>query len=187
MEQLFAAFITLGVILELFEHNRARYVAVSGKKLELYITSVISSSIIYLLFIIAGWYATELLPDLSAVTGFILSLVVLTLLIVYNFLRDRRYVSAGKMIYANFKLFMLVSVGRGILQVLTGFLMALLSVDLLWFVSSFALGVVLFGLAVILAKGDKISIFGIAIGYIKISAFILAGILIFINFIYGNS
>jgi hypothetical protein len=187
MEQLFAAFIVLGVILELFEHNRARYVALNSKRIELFLSSLISSSVIYLLFIIAGWFATALLPELNEVTEFVLSLIILTLLIVYNFLRDRRYVSAGKMIYANFNLFVLVSVGRGVLQILTGFLLALLSVDLLWFVSSFALGIVLFGLAVILAKGDKISIFGIAIGYIKISAFILSGIIIFINFMYGYS
>lgn len=187
MEQLFATFIILGVVLELFEHNRARYVAMSPKKIDLFLTSLISSSLIYFIFLIAGWYATALLPVMSQITNFIVSLGALTLLIVYNFLRDRRYMAAGKLIYANFKLFVLISIGRGLLHLLTGFLLALLAIDIVWIVQSFGLGVVLFGIAVIMAKGDKIKIFGIAVGYIKVTAFIIAGILIFLNYLYGNS
>lgn len=187
MGQLFSAFIILGVILELFEHNRARYVALPHKKVDLFLTSLVSSSIIYLLFIVAGWYASLLMPEMTNLTSTIVSVIALTLLIVYNFIRDSKYVSAGNMIYGNFKLFALISIGRGVLHLLTGFVLALLGVDLFWMFQSYGLGIILFGLAVILAKGDKIKIFGIAVGYIKVSAFIIAAVLILINLLYGHS
>lgn len=181
MDQLFAAFIIIGVMLEIYELNRARFVAMPDNKLPALVTSMLTSAIIYGLFIIAGWYAEGLLPELTPFTEQIVAIALIAVIVAYSLFRDKRYNKAGKMIYGNFNLFLLISVGRGILHIITGFILALMAVRMLWVLESYAFGVFVFGIGVILAKGDRVRIFGISVGYIKVVSYAIATLLILIN------
>ncbi len=181
IEQLFAPFILLGIILEMYQLNRARFVAIPKKNIVAAITSVLTSGLIYGIFITAGWYAKSLMPDLSDFWNRLIALVVLVLIILYSIMRDRKYNKAGKMIYSNFNLFALIAVARGIMHLMSGFVLALLNVNGQWFLYSYLLGILLFGVGVILAKGEKVHIFGISVEYIKIFTYSIAGALIILT------
>ncbi len=181
MDQLFAAFIIIGVMLEIYEINRARLVSMPDRGVSAVITSLLASAIVYGLFIIAGWYAEALLPEIGTVATKTLTVSLIAVIVGYSLFRDRRYNKAGKMIYGNFNLFLLITVGRGILHLITGFILALMAVRGLWLLESYAFGVLVFGIGVILAKGDRVRIFGISVGYIKIVSYAIATLLILIN------
>ncbi len=181
MGQLFAPFILVGIVLEMYQLNRARFVALPQKKITSAITSVLTSGLIYGVFILSGWLARSLMPELSILWQKIIAIVILLLIIFYSIMRDSRYNKAGKMIYSNFNLFALIAVARGIMHLMTGFLLAMLNVNGQWFLQSYLLGILIFGLGVILAKGEKVHIFGISVGYIKIITYTIAGALIILT------
>ncbi|ALO16058.1 hypothetical protein L21SP5_02430 [Salinivirga cyanobacteriivorans] len=181
MDHLFAAFIIIGVMLEIYELNRARLVALPTRKFSALLTSLLSSALVYGLFMIAGFYAQTLLPELGVVAQKGVAVTLIAVVVAYSLFRDKRYNKAGKMVYGNFNLFVLISVGRGILHLITGFILALMAVPGLWVLESYAFGIIIFGIGVILAKGDRVRIFGISVGYIKVVSYAIATFLILIN------
>lgn len=181
MNQVFVAFIIIAIMLELFKLNRLRIVNTSSKNVFSVLSSIITTGLIYGIFILSGWYAQKLLPEFSVIVEKIISVTLLGVMIAYVVLRDKRYNQAGKLIYENFNLFVLVAVGRGVVHIITGFIMAIMHTGIVWLMQSYALGVVLFGLGAVMAKGEQIRIFGISVGYIKIVAYTIAAFLIFLN------
>jgi hypothetical protein len=179
MEHFFAAFLVVAIMLEMYEINFARKLVSKGNVRIQTLTAIGSSGLLYALFVFMGWLASDLTPQFSALMKDVLAAGAILILVAYSFIRNKRYRKADNVVYGNFSLFILLTVGRSILHLITGFVIGLLGVSIEWFYQGFLLGMVLFGAAVMLGKKPAEKIFGIRVGYIKIISYIIAAVLVF--------
>lgn len=181
MEQVFAAFIIVSIMLEMYELNFMRKAVVHENRMSVFVT-IVSTALIYALFIAAGWWASSLVPEVLAFTKLILSVALVGLVVLYGFKRNRHYANVGSLVFANFNLFLLIAIGQGILQLSVGLVLGIQEVNFQWFAKSFALGFFLFGVAVFYGSKVVSRIFGVKLRVIKMVSYIIAALLL----VYGH-
>lgn len=177
MEHVFAAFLVVVVILELFDLNLKRKMLV--KRWQSVLFSMFSTAFLSVLFIFLGWLASDLLPDMDLNARVYLAISLLLLLTFYGFRRDKSYANAGGLTYANFGLFMLIGLGKSILYMIIGLVIGMLGTNEMWFAKSFLFAVIVFGIALFFTHKPLGRVLGIPLPWMKallygLSAFFLA-------------
>lgn len=179
MTHLFSAFIFVGIMLEMFEINNLRLTSIKKRTIANVATSLLVSGVIYGVFLIAGWYSSSLVEELIVPVKNEAVTILVLLIVFYAYVRRNKYNDAGQLIYGSLPLYSLILVARAILHLISGFCLSLFMTNIQTFILSYAWGILLFSIAVILTKKSPIQIFGIPVGYIKMAAYCLSIIFIY--------
>jgi len=181
MEHVFAAFLVVAIILELFDLNLKRKMLV--KRWQSVLFSMFSTAFLAGLFILLGLLASDLLPDMEMHIRVYFSIALLFLLTFYGFRRDKSYADAGGLAYANFGLFMLIGLGKSILYMIIGLVIGMLGTNEIWFAKSFLFAVIVFGIALLLTNKPFSRILGIPLPWLKALLYGLSAVSLAYQFI----
>lgn len=181
MEHAFAAFLVVVVILELFDLNLKRKMLV--KRWQSVVFSMFSTAFLAALFILLGWMASDLLPEMEMHTRVYFGIALLFLLTFYGFRRDKSYSDAGGLAYANFGLFMLIGLGKSILYMIIGLVIGMLGTNEIWFVKSFLFAVIVFGIALFFTHKPLGRVLGIPLPWMKALLYGLSAVFLAYQFI----
>ena len=180
MSKLYIGLIICGVLLEMFDLVIRRTIYFKTNRFLKVFLTVILSGVIYLSFILGGYYAGVLFPKFSLFTQKIIAVFFLGVVMLYAVFRGKQYLNAGKLIYQNMAMYVMLLVGRAIIHLLTGVALYLIVSDIQIVLLTYVWAVFLFSLIVMFVKTDTIKVFGLNFEMFKLLLYAIAIILIFI-------